>query len=117
MKLENEKEVLKEIKKNPCVIQRVDNPSIEAQLEAVSISPLVIHLLINPPEEVIQTVMKRDPWCIGYSQEPPENFQLIALENRWNNGFYINYIKDLPNKTEWFHREFNRLKLIKGPLK
>ena len=48
---------------------------------------------------------------------PSEKIQLKALENEWIKRFYEEYIKELPNKTEWFYREFNRLKLIKGPLK
>ena len=54
---------------------------------------------------------------IDLIQNPSEQIQLAVLENVWTEKFYEDRIKKLPNKTEWFYRELNRLKLIKGPLK
>ena len=73
---------------------------------------------INSLSEEVQlaAVGKFTPSVSGI-KNPSEKVQLAALENVWSKHFYENFIKDLPNKTEWFYREFNRLKLIKGLLK
>ena len=77
----------------------------------------VDYFFINPSEEVQLVAVKENAWVIKYIKNPSEEVQLDALKKVWNKRFYEYYIECLPNKTEWFNREFNRLKLIKGPLK
>lgn len=67
--------------------------------------------------EVQQNVVEFSPHKISSINNPTEELQILALENAWRKSFYEGFIKDLPNKTEWFYRELNRLKLIKGPLR
>ena len=71
----------------------------------------------NPSEELQLVVININPYNISYIVNPTEKVQLAALESSWTKHFYEEYIKGLPNKTDWFNKEFNRLKLIKGPLK
>ena len=68
-------------------------------------------------EEAQLAAVKDIGRAIKFIKNPSETIQLSAMENRWIKDFYEEYIEHLPNKTEWFYREFNRLKLIKGPLR
>ena len=90
--------------------------SEEAQLAAVKDIGRAIKFIKNPSEKVQLAAVNEDGFAIKWIKNPSEDVQIVALEKAWNNRFYKAYIKDLPNKTEWFYREFNRLKLIKGPL-
>lgn len=91
----NKREELNTMLNNPWFIRYIDKPREENQIIAVG----------------------RNPNLIVYFSNISEKVQLVALEKEWTKYFYESYIKDLPNKTDWFNREFNRLKLIKGPLK
>ena len=80
-------------------------------------SGYALQWIYNPSEEVQLVAVKQNGLSIQWIKNPSEDVQIVALEKAWNNRFYKTYIKDLPNKTEWFQKEFNRLKLTKGPLK
>ena len=104
------------VKKYGWAIERIDNPSEKVQLAAIKQNGFAIQFIKNPSEKVQLAAVKKYGWTIQYIKNPTEKVQLAALENEWTKYSYEEYIKNLPNKTEWFYREFNRLKLIKGSL-
>lgn len=72
---------------------------------------------IKKPSEVLQlAAVENSPWSIEWIKNPTDKAQIKALENKWTKRFYDLCIRELPNKSEWFYRELNRLKLFKGPL-
>lgn len=105
------------VRKHGSTIQYIDNPSEEVQVVAVNQNPWAIEFIDNPSEEVQLAAVKKGSYAIKLIENPSDELQLFALKNTWDKHFYEEFIKDLPNKTEWFYKEFNRLKLIKGPLK
>ena len=113
----NEDIQLISVDKCPNSISCIDNPTPAVQLLAVQKDYTTIKYIKNPSEELQLAAVKENAWVIKYIKNPTEKVQLAAMENRWTKDFYENYIEDLPNKTERFYREFDRLKLIKGPLK
>lgn len=99
------------------ILELIENPTETFIFKAVQVNAYSICYVKNPSEEVQLASVKAFPWSIVHIPNPSEKVQILALENRWDENFYILNIEELPGKTPWFYREFNRLKLIKGPLK
>lgn len=112
-----EEEKLVIVEDCPWDIRLISNPSERVQLAAAKKDGYIIKYIDNPSKEIQLIAVKDNPRYITFIKNPYENIQLMALENVWTKFFYENYIEDLPNKTDWFYREFNRLKITKGPLK
>lgn len=112
----HEEDQLRRVKQDAFNIRFIKNPTEKVQLEAVNENVKVARFIDNPTEKVQLVVINEHSFAIQCIKNPSEKIQLKALENYWTKYFYEVIIKDLPNKTDWFYREFNRLKLTKGPL-
>lgn len=99
------------------ILELIENPNETFIFKAVQVNAHSISYVENPSEEVQLASVKAFPWSITHIQNPSEKVQIAAIENKWDENFYILNVEELPGKTPWFYREFNRLKLIKGPLK
>lgn len=106
------------IRKYPFTATRVFKETSEDLLMlAVTMDADVIGDIENPSEDLQLQAIKGTPWAIRFIENPTDKIQIKALEALWSKPFYDHVIKDLPNKTDWFQKEFNRLKVVKGPLK
>lgn len=113
----SEEEQIKIVNENGYNIKNINNPSEKVQLAAVNKNPPAIEYIENPSEKLQLAAVKQNPVVIIYIENPSEKVELMALENKWSKRFYNLCIGESSNKTDWFCREFNRLKLTKGPLK
>ena len=70
--------ILAEVKKNPCLIQYLTDPSEKVQLEAVRQNGFAIKHLTDPSEKVKLAAVKQDGFAIEYLTDPSEEVKLVA---------------------------------------
>jgi len=78
---EFQKICLRMIKQNGWVIQFIDNPSEEMQLEAVKENGYALYYIKNPSEKVKLEAVKQNGYVIKYIDSPSEEMKLIAEKN------------------------------------
>lgn len=126
----------------PDFISKFENPSEEAQIMACFKTPHIVCDIANPCEDaIIAAVTKGHPYILknlirihsSFSQlnsnrmegNPSldinkrlitEKVLISALKANWTEFTYNLCENYVPQKSRWFYRELNRLKLTKGPL-
>ena len=84
---------IKYVKHNERMINYIDNPSEEVQLETVKKDGYAIEIIISkgikPSKEVILAAIKSNGYAIKYIDNPSEEFQLEAVKT---DGHAIEYI-------------------------
>ncbi|MCR3761251.1 hypothetical protein KYB31_19945 [Clostridium felsineum] len=82
---------LKDIEKNPWLIEKVDNQYEELCILCVKKAWNTLKLIKKPTEKVIENAVKTKGWAIQYVKNPSEKVSLKAIETDWDS---IRYIKN-----------------------
>lgn len=105
---------------NVSMVGLIQNPTERIIEKAIELNAFSAILNIrNPTENVKRKVLEKDPYLLEMVKNPSDELQLFSLEKIWTKNWYENVILEqfTRDDAQWFQREFNKLKLCKGPLK
>ena len=103
---------IKETNASTEVFRMIKEPTKDVQRIAIEMNQVNI---IYCDTDVQKEYLKMIPFLITYFFIASNELLLTCLEAQWSRSFYERFIEKYPRDKE-FQREFNRLKLIKGPL-
>lgn len=103
---------IKETNASTEVFCMIKEPTKDVQQNAISMNQANI---VYCDTDVQKAYLRMTPFLISYFPIASNELLLTCLEAQWSRSFYESHIEKYPRDKE-FQREFNRLKLTKGPL-
>lgn len=85
------KKIMKRLMESGVNLEEIENPTEEMQIQAVTVTPVMIKKIQNPSDEVIKASLSRKGILLEYINNPTPEQRKIALRE---NGEAIHYIKD-----------------------
>ena len=109
-----ESRLIEMIKRNPTIIETIDNPTDEMKLLAIGKNGLLLRDIKNPTREMEELAIENNPRAIQYVKETSEELQVLAVRKNYDS---IKYIKEPCERVqeEAVKIKHDALRYIKSP--